>query len=166
MRDLLFYKTKVDTLKLSLLKGVLTREVEGEELDIELNLSSLEAYFHSTELHIKWMKIAEEVGFESVSSEKRTDSEEWEKRALLGILHQIGITTIGELDKMLRDASQWGKDVLAQFRKISPEDFTPEAYTYIAVFILVLYSRKDFVNQIDYKKLNIAPGFIVAIKRL
>lgn len=46
------------------------------------------------------------------------------------------------------------------------KDFTPEAYTYIAIFVLVLYSRKDFVNRIDYKNINIAPEFIVAIKKL
>ncbi len=127
-----------------------TQEVKKGKLDIELDSSSLEVYLNSTKQHLKWMKIAEQVGFGSVRPLETITKEDIqkEKSRLLRILHLTSIKTIGELDKLIESASKWGKDVLARICKISSDQgFIPFAVPGDVITILVIYARKDILDH-------------------
>ena len=132
-----------------------SQEVKKGRLRIEVDLSSLEAYFESTKLHLKWVKIAEQAGFRSKKSYDENVGEE--KSRLLRILDLIDITTIGELDEILKDASKWGKDALAHICKLSSDEgFSPFALPHDVITLLVLYARrklltKKIINATEYK---------------
>lgn len=143
-------------------KEYYSQELKKGNLDIELDLSSLEVYLESTKQHLKWMKIAEQVGFKFLKEEDEDieDIIEDFKRILLSILHLTGITTIEELDEILRDASQWGKDVLASIRNLSykysnaPQyyidelGYVPFEFTSYGInTFLVFYARRNVVDQ-------------------
>jgi putative GTP pyrophosphokinase len=143
-------------------KEYYSQEFKKGKLDIELDLSSLEVYLESTKQHLNWVKIAEQVGFKFLKEEDEDieDIIEDSKRILLSILHLTGITTIEELDEILRDASQWGKDVLASIRNLSykysnaPQyyidelGYVPFKFTsYVIITFLVIYARRKVVDQ-------------------
>lgn len=126
-----------------------SQEVEKGRLSIEVDLFSLEAYFESTKQHLKWMKIAEQAGFGPIKLEKRSKvSLQNEKSRLLRILDLSGITIIGELDKILQDASKWGKDALANICEISSDEgFSPFAVPHDVITLLVLYAKRKVLTK-------------------
>jgi putative GTP pyrophosphokinase len=143
-----------------------SQKVEKGKLDIELNLSSLEVYLDSTKEDLKWMKIAEEVGFRSIPlTDKKLELSVVFSRTisnLLGILHLAGIKTIEKMDEIFEDASSWGKDMLTHFFEISSQEgYSPYANPYFVLILLLLCSRKE---HMDYKTIE-QTGFRNEIKK-
>lgn len=147
-------------------KAEYSKQVERGRLDIEIDLSSLEAYLELTKQHSKWKKTAEEVGFQPwhVGNAKRQQEM---KSRLLRILGLIGITSIESLDGILKDASQWGKDALSRICEISrKEGFVPFATPYDVIIFLVLYAKKDALNSEIIKQTNFRPPLQKALMKV
>jgi len=125
-------------------------QLQEGKLDIALDLSSLNAYFESTKQHLRWMKVAEEVGFAKADlpEELQQDILKGVRRNLLILLQTTGVTTIEELDNALQHASKWGKDVLRRFLEafLSIGD-VPPVLPDIVVLYLLLFARKDSVDE-------------------
>ena len=134
------------------IKEQYSQEVERRELEIELNLSSLEIYLDSTKSDIEWMRMAENVGYKPIPfpDEEVVLSKVFSRTlgTLLGILHSTGITTMARLDAILEDASKWGMDILTRFLEISSQEgYSPYANPYLVLIVLVLYARKEYVDH-------------------
>ena len=127
-----------------------TEQLQKGELDIALDLSSLNAYFESTKQHLRWMKVAEEVGFLKADLPKELQQEilKGVRRNLLILLQTTGVTTIEELDNALQHASKWGKHVLRLFLEafLSIDD-VPPVLPDIVVLYLLLFARKKFIDE-------------------
>ena len=130
------------------------KDVGIGDYDIELNLASMDAYLESSKQHLKWMRIAEEVGFkkpEQVSPE----GEETNRSRLLKILQTSGITTIHEFNGMLGDVDNWGKDVLGKVCKASSkEGFVPFAVPHDVLTILTVFGRKNFISRLEIVEID------------
>jgi len=127
-----------------------TEQLQKGELDIALDLSSLNAYFESTKQHLRWMKVAEEVGFLKADLPKELQHEilKGVRRNLLILLQTTGVTTIEELDNALQHASKWGKHILSRFLEafLSIGD-VPPVLPDIVVLYLLLFARKKFIDE-------------------
>ena len=133
------------------------QELKKGKLDIELDLTSLDVYLNFTKQHLKWMKIAEEVGYES--PEDMLDTSELreiyfnqlnsDKRKLLKILYLTGIKTVLELDKILKDANKWGKVILARIETLYSHEGPGILFAspYDVISLLVLYARRGVVDE-------------------
>jgi len=148
------------------------------KLDFELDLSSLEVYLESTKQYLKWTKIAEEVGFQ-FDKKSGDDTIDDCKRTLLSTLHLTRITTIEELDEILKDASRWGKDVLASIRNLSykysnaPQYYIDELgyvpFKFLPcdiITFLVLYARRKVVDQKIIEKTDYSIAIQKAIGKI
>ena len=153
-----------------------SQELKKGKLDIELDLTSLDVYLNFTKQHLKWMKIAEEVGYES--PEDMLDTSELceiyfnqlksDKRKLLKILYLTGIKTVLELDEILKDANKWGKVILARIETLYSHE-GPEilfASPYDVISLLVLYARKNVVDEKIVKQTEFDDALQKVIKEL
>lgn len=151
-----------------------TRDVKKGELNIELNLTSLEVYFEFTKHLSKWERIARQVGFRSITPVKTAEYKamfsEAQKFAIsdtLGILHALGIKTIGELDKILEDSSKWGKDALANIRKASSDEgFTPYAFPVDVITLLIFYAKRRILTKKVTRETRFKDTLIKAIEKI
>ncbi|MCK4476216.1 MAG: hypothetical protein KAU16_05765 [Methanophagales archaeon] len=147
-----------------------SQELKKGKLDIELDLSSLDVYIESTKQDLKWMKIAEEVGysrFQDKLPEIEEDRLQSAKSVLLTNLWSIGIKTINELDEILESASKWGEAVLARFSKmLSDEGITLQANPYEVILFIVLYARGEVVTDEFLKQTGIRADVLAAIREV
>lgn len=131
-----------------------SEDVRKGEYDIELNLASIDTYLESSKQHVKWMEIAQEVGFKKFKYAGPEYSRE-DRRRLLKIIQDSGITTIRDFDALLTDASNWGKDILARVCKISSKrDFVPYAVPHDILSILTVFGRRKFITRSIIKKMS------------
>ena len=130
-----------------------SQELKKGKLDIGLDLTSLDVYLDSTKQHLKWMKIAEEVGYISmedfIETPQLREILEHDKKRLLKILYLLGIKTVLELDEILKDANKWGKVILTRIETLysheGPETLFASSYDVIS--LLVLYARRGVVDE-------------------
>ena len=134
-----------------------SQDLKKGKLDIELDLTSLDVYLDSTKQHLKWMKIAEEVSYES--PEDMLDTSELleiyfnqlmsDKRKLLKILYLTGIKTVLELDEILKDANKWGKVILTRIETLYSHEGPGILFAspYDVISLLVLYARRGVVDE-------------------
>lgn len=126
-------------------------EIGKDNLDIEIDLSSLESYLALTDECEKWSNIAMNAGFSQFISK---DTPENFNENFLKILQLMNIKSLKELNDILKDASNWGESVLKSFYNML-EDFPeiPAVPQYI-LSILVFYSQKDNINDASLDKIN------------
>jgi ppGpp synthetase/RelA/SpoT-type nucleotidyltranferase len=88
-----------------------SERLEGGQLDLPVDPSSLQAYFDGTGARDRWFERAISLGWgEHDWSEERIDRD---RSDLLRVLGAAGIETIEQLDELLRDADRWGSELLA-----------------------------------------------------
>lgn len=128
------------------------QEIEKGKLNIELNLSSLLKYLTSKNHHIKWMRTAVNIGF--LPFEGNIEDQE-DLGRLHEILYLLKIKTIGELDRILKDASKWGEKFLATFINsyLEVESESLEAIPSYIIAIIAIYAKKEIVNDEFFEKI-------------
>lgn len=129
-----------------------SEEVKRGALDMKLNLDSLEAYLKSNPHHLRWSRVAKEVGFNvidlSLLDTKWGSLCAQGKGNLLDILNLLGVKTIEELNKIILGASDWGEEMLKNLNKTGPVDFKEKNLDpYAVLAFMVLYSQKSTVNE-------------------
>ena len=119
------------------------------ELDIEINLLSLERYlfFKRYSLEKEWLM--KEIGFFPIPYPVEINRG---LVPLLDILELTGITTLEELDELVKNAwASWAKDVLSLLYKTSLDkglrEHYPLDYPHDFITLLVLYEKRDVVNE-------------------
>jgi putative GTP pyrophosphokinase len=123
-----------------------SEDIKKGKYDIELNLSSMDAYLQYTKQHLNWMKIAQEVGFKTYKYSSPKEEEE-EQRRLLKTLQDTGITTIRDFDALLNEARNWGKDTLSQiYRASSKRGFVPYAVPHDILRILTVFGKREYIT--------------------
>ena len=125
-------------------------QVEAGELDMELNLTSLAAYFSQTKEHEYWAKVSRSVGFKAYSPPSGLDEEvqDISRRRLLQILRAMEITSLEEVADSLERIHDEGKDVLAKVcESAGNHGLTPLAIPYVVVGILILYACKENLTK-------------------
>jgi putative GTP pyrophosphokinase len=131
-----------------------TADVKKGELDIEVDLKSLEVYFAKTKQLSKWAEIAQQAGcipFEAVKSDIGIDT-------AITVVQLVGIKTLAELDAILKDATNWGKDVLVKICKLShTAGFVPHAVPYDIITFLVLYAKRKSLTKENIEGLPYRP---------
>jgi hypothetical protein len=116
------------------------------EYDIELNLSSLDAYLQSSMQHLNWTKVAQEVGFKAYEYSSPKEGVE-EQRRLLKTLQDIGIDTIRDFDALLNEAHNWGKDTLSQvYSASSKRGFVPYAVPHDILRMLTIFGKREYMT--------------------
>jgi ppGpp synthetase/RelA/SpoT-type nucleotidyltranferase len=123
-----------------------SQRLKKGNLDIEVDLSSLQVYLSSTKHLTRWRKEAREIGFRAAldAGERRRKR----RSRLLKILQLTGVATIKELDDILSDADSWGTEVLTRFFKLSSEaGRVPTAVGHNLIMILVLYAKRNRVTR-------------------
>lgn len=124
------------------------RNLEHGELDIEINLLSLEQYLFLKRysLEKEWLV---EIGFFPVPYPVEINRG---LVPLLDILELTGITTLEELDELVKNAwASWAKDVLSLLYNTSLykglREHYPLNYPHDFITLLVLYAKRDVVNE-------------------
>jgi putative GTP pyrophosphokinase len=120
-------------------------EVQKGELNLEINLDSLDAYLLSRNLFAKWEQTAEQIGFRksNLTSDYvlayKLNTLSW----LVTALKSLGILTIEELDRTLGGADEWGNEAIRKIYDNSvKENFTPVAIGSDLIAFLVLYAKR------------------------
>ena len=128
-----------------------SKDVRKGEYDMELNLVSLAAYLKSSKQHLKWNKIAREVGYEKTVPEEFLS----EQRRLLKLLRKSGIQTINDFNSLLNEAENWGRDILEfVFKGSREEGFVPFAVPHDILTILTIYGRRKSITSSTIKDTN------------
>lgn len=126
------------------------RQARAGELDMELNLTSLEAYFSSTQEHYRWADVALAVGFRAYRppADLAEEVQDVSRRRLLQILRSMDVTTIAQVAEALRSVEKEGRDVLRRVLEAAERrGLTPLAIPYVIVGILMLYSRRQALTR-------------------
>ncbi|MFI5330691.1 MAG: GTP pyrophosphokinase family protein [Desulfobaccales bacterium] len=125
------------------LEDIYSKQLEKRELDIDINQSSLEVYFDSTKVDLKWVKIAEDIGFLKVPLPRPDESMAKDRSRLMDCLSAYGINKIKELDNLINAASVWGQDNLNKIFTLSvSKGFIPFAVSFDIITILVICAKK------------------------
>jgi len=159
-------------------KGKYLEDITWGNLKIKLNVLSLAAYFLFTKQDEKWMEISNKIILEILKSYK-TDkhisiSIEIEKHFgnyanisnLEKLLNNLEAKHLMELDEILQNADQWGKDALRKIYKAFLDDLIDltQDGTYIYWFdpyfnisILIIHAKEELIrtnpailDNIDY----------------
>jgi ppGpp synthetase/RelA/SpoT-type nucleotidyltranferase len=131
-------------------------QVAAGSFDIELNLTSLEAYFYHTKEHEKWAKISKSLGYKTYSPPKQLYSEvqEISRRRLLQILGRLGVTTVEEIDDILKKVLPEGREYLESvYLRAVETGLTPLAIPYVVIGILILFGVKDRISRSRLRKI-------------
>ena len=120
-----------------------SKDVRKGEYDMELDLVSLTAYLNSSKQHLKWRKIAHEVGYREMAGEGSISG----VRRLLQALKNSRIQTINDFNLLLNEAQDWGKAILELVCKLSGEKgFVPVAVPHDILTILTLYGKRKSIT--------------------
>lgn len=132
------------------------KDVSKGEYNMELNLNSMDAYLGTTKQHLKWEKIALDLGFrkhEFIDAGHEAKN----RRDLLNILQSSGILTIRDFNKLIDKANDWGKDLLARVYQASTKrHFAPHAVLYDILVFLTIYGKREsldisLIHKIGYR---------------
>jgi putative GTP pyrophosphokinase len=127
-------------------------EVAKGHLELELNTASLDAYLTANDYIEIFTQLALSAGW-SDAGERDQSSEEGDKRDLLFAAELTGLSTVKELDAVLREARQtWGETALSAIRAQDSVDAI-YAQPYDILTQLVLYGRRaapEVVEQFGY----------------
>jgi ppGpp synthetase/RelA/SpoT-type nucleotidyltranferase len=160
------------------IKGRYLKDISDGMVDLELNLFSLDEYFKLTHLDQEWMDLSNKIIYDLLSNKsQRSDLKDLEntcavsinveksyqdlryKAYFLTLMSRLGVTNLGELDTILRSASNWGEDVLKEVYDYFIEKFVIEKVKegmsvcdiqldpYRNIAILVLYEKRDVLNR-------------------
>jgi putative GTP pyrophosphokinase len=95
-------------------------EIAKGHLDLDLDLSSLDAYLETTGVGERWVQIALQAGYWPRPDDPRQIAKD--RSDLLLILQQLGVTTIKELDELLNGAEKtWGATALEKVNERGTE---------------------------------------------
>jgi putative GTP pyrophosphokinase len=135
-------------------------DVQRGQLEIEVNLDSVESYFRSSDLLDKWSKEALKVGFRNPHEPHDIDA----LRRLFQAIQMSGITRIAQLDRFLRGAEKWGPAALAKVKDHSAKrGFAPFAVGYDVVAILLLLTKAQTIPASAIEELNFRDQLAKAI---
>lgn len=121
-------------------------QVEAGELDMELNLTSLEAYFTQTKEHEYWARVSRSVGFKEYTppADLGTEVQDISRRRLLQILKRLDVTSLEEVADALEGVHDEGKEILGEVCEATTKlGLTPLAIPYVVVGILILFAFRE-----------------------
>lgn len=126
--------------------GYVDRVERGRIDDLEIDASSLDVYLRASHVAERWSRIGKEVGIEVGGD----DSElERDRRDLLRMLAATGVETVGEFDRLLKEAETWGKDALARMvaRFVADVDapFTSTPDDVLTLIVLIAKGAKPSI---------------------
>lgn len=153
-----FYNLKLQT---EILNKKYNESISEGELNIELNLNSLNAYLDSVKPQLKWQKIAEEVGYSKMPQnlyleELNTENENAFRRELLKLLVKVETKNISELDGMITKVEE-GKLFLQKLKESAfKKGIDPSACPYDIIELLIIYMRRKSLYVTDIEFLNFA----------
>lgn len=130
-----------------------SNELQKGELNVDIDLLSLEAYINSMGISQKWLNLAKDAGFELFGIEV-TDNElfKFNQSLLINVLNKLEIKTIREFDGLLNDKPDQIQKVLQCFRETYYKkvgSFPIGFYESISFYIL--YKCR---NKLDYDKIE------------
>jgi hypothetical protein len=140
--------------------------ISSGDLELNLNGSSLAAYLRMSEVVSELVRIGEEAGLQH--DEDPDEPGDWAvEQRHLWLLSRMGLTTVPELDSILRASLGRAPEILGELSRVTSErDFQPFATreSVVAWMLLVLHRAKgwevnltSFAEEIEYA-LNVLIG--------
>jgi hypothetical protein len=133
--------------------------IANGDLELNLNGSSLAAYLRTSEVVSELVRIGEEAGLQR--DEEPEEPGDWAvEQRHLWLLSRVGLTTIPELDSVLRASLGRAPDILGELARVAGErDVQPYATREsVVAWILLVLNRADshevnltsFAEEIEY----------------
>ena len=131
-------------------------QVASGNLDIELNITSLEAYFQHTKSHEEWSEKSKALGYRSYDPPPRIHSEvqDMSRRRLLQILGRLEVETVAEVDALLQSVFPTGEQSLKKLYERAIEvGLTPLAIPYVVIGILILFASRKKMSRSKMRRI-------------
>jgi len=140
-----------------------SEDVKKGDLDIAIDLASVDAYLETSAKHLDWMKVACEAGFREYEDPSPA-VDDWARTWLIKTLQQGEIKTIRELDTLLEEAAAWGRAFLKEVFNLSSEKgFAPDALPQAVLSLLVIRGRRKRFRKALIRKAELRKQLVDAI---
>lgn len=146
-------------LNLKRLKDKASREYAAQiaagNLDIELNITSLEVYFQHTGSHEYWAEVSRQLGYKAYDPPPKVYNEvqDISRRRLLQILGRLHIETVAEVHTLLEEIFPEGEQSLKKlFRSATEVGLTPLAIPYVVIGVLILFASGKKLSRSRMRK--------------